>query len=200
MAEPFTMGFIAGLEGPKSVLLKRIAFGLERVSGEMTDEMALNALQAPTDLGAIARLLSDPRLDDPALAIDPMTSVLARSLEHRDLLRSRIEPTLSATEAGQVLGISRQAVDKRRAAARLLAVRLGGDWRYPDFQFDGQAVVSGFERLMAACAGRDPWAIADVLTAKDAALGGRSLIETLRTGDMDDVDRAIRQMEGDGYA
>jgi hypothetical protein len=200
MAQRVTIGFIEGIEGPKSALLKRIVVGLERVSGEMTDEMALDALEAPTDLGAIARLLSDPRLDDPALSIDPMTSVLARSLEHRHLLRRRIEPTLAAAEAAQVLGISRQAVDKRRAASRLLAVRIGGDWRYPEFQFDGQAVLPGFERLMESFEGRDPWSIADSLTAEDEALDGRSLIEALRAGDVESVDRAIRQMHGDGYA
>ena len=53
---------------------------------------------------------------------------------------------------------------------------------------------------MAALKGRDPWSIADALAAKDDALGGRSLIEALRDGDIDDIDRAIRQMDGDGYA
>ena len=79
-------------------------------------------------------------------------------------------------------------------------MRLGGDWRYPEFQLDGAAVLPGVERLIAACGGRDPWSIVDVLTAKDEALGGRSLIEALRSGDTDSVERAIRQMDGDGYA
>ena len=76
---------------------------------------------------------------------------------------------LSATEVGTLLGISRQAVDKRRAGGKLLAVRSGGDWRYPEFQFAGGAVLADFEVLLAAHEGQDPWAILSIRSSRGTA-------------------------------
>lgn len=200
MAERMVVSFVEGGSAPKDALFRRIATAFERIADDITDEMALAALAAPSDLGSLARLLSDERLNDPALQIDPMASVLARSVQHREILFERAKPTLSAEDAAGVLGISRQAVDKRRAGQKLLALRVQGDWRYPEFQFTKNGVVPGFEDLLAAYDGQDPWVILDALTAKDSAFDGRSLIEVLRAGDTERVDRALRQMTSDGYA
>lgn len=200
MTDRMTMGFIQRMDNPKDALVRRVHAGLDRMLQDLPEDIILNALAASSDLGALARILSDPRLRDPALQLDPMTSVLARSFEHRVVLLDLAGPVLSATEVGAVLGISRQAVDKRRAGGKLLAVRVGGDWRYPEFQFADGAVLPGFEVLMAAHDGQDPWSILDSLVARDSALGDRSLIEALREGDSESVSRAIRQMESDGFA
>ena len=57
--------------------------------------------------------------------------MLARNVEHRQKLLQLAGGALSVEETGHTLGITRQAVDKRRRANTLLAVREGSDSRYP---------------------------------------------------------------------
>src|SRR5690606_6718235 len=121
---------------------------------------------------------------------------------HRQALRQAAGGLLSATEAGALLAISRQAVDKRRRAGGLLAVREGSDWRYPVCQFDRQAgaVVPGIAEVVAGLEGQGPWATLDFLLAGDDALGGRAPLEALRAGDRAAVLRLVRAEAGDGFA
>jgi len=110
---------------------------------------------------------------------------------------------LSSTEAARQLGISRQAVEKRRRANALLAVRLGGDWRYPRCQFDEARgeVVAGLPKLLGAYARAGPWVALDFLLASDEALGGETPLQVLRReGLTRALERLARIEQGDGFA
>lgn len=51
---------------------------------------------------------------------------------------------LSADDVGCLLSITRQAVDERRRAGALLAIRHGsGDWVYPTAQFHEKGTIPG---------------------------------------------------------
>ena len=107
---------------------------------------------------------------------------------------------LSADEVGKALGISRQAVDKRRAAGKLLAVRNRGDWHYPAIQFHDGEVLPGIEAVIAAMPEASAWSVLDMLLAPDDALGGRSPIAALRAGDLAPVRRLLAACEADAAA
>ncbi len=68
--------------------------------------------------------------------LDPLVPALARNVEHRQKLLKLAGGVLSAENAGRTLGITRQAVEKRRRSNTMLAVREGSDWRYPACQFN----------------------------------------------------------------
>ena len=142
----------------------------------------------------------DSRLIDPAMQIDPLAPAVARSLEHRKVLLGLAGSMMSSTQVADLLGLTRQAVDKRRAASRLLALRMGSDWQYPAFQFDDGEVLPDLERVIASQAGADPWVVLDILLAQDSVLGGRSLLDALRQRDGQSVARAISQTQADGFA
>ncbi|HCD7748365.1 TPA: DNA-binding protein [Serratia marcescens] len=56
--------------------------------------------------------------------------------------------TLKAGEVAERIKKTRQTVNNMRKANKLLAVRPGNDYLFPDFQFSGTQVVKGVEELL----------------------------------------------------
>jgi hypothetical protein len=203
--EPAPSGFMLNIHAePDSVqaaFLRRAVSALERISGNVPARLLTEALAAPTDVGSLAQLLSRSEAVGSAVTdLDPLASSLARNVEHRQTLLTLAGGALSADEAGRILGITRQAVDKRRRAGSLLAVREGGDWRYPACQFENGEVVAGIPDVVRSFGPERPWVALDFLLAPDTVLSGRSPLETLQAGDRDEVMRLVREAQGDGFA
>ncbi|MGO6743928.1 helix-turn-helix domain-containing protein [Rhizobium ruizarguesonis] len=191
-------------EEPNSIrtaFLRRATSALERISANVPAKDLADALSAPTDAGSLAQLLSRSDMVGAAINdLDPLVPALARNVEHRQNLVERAGGTVSAEDAGRMLGISRQAVDKRRRAGTLLAVREGSDWRYPLCQFDQGEVMAGISDVVRGFAAAGPWIALDFLLAADTALGGRTALQALRDGDREAVRRLIRIETSDGFA
>ncbi|CAN7696637.1 helix-turn-helix domain-containing protein [Rhizobium leguminosarum] len=191
-------------EEPNSIrtaFLRRATSALERISANVPAKDLADALSAPTDAGSLAQLLSRSDMVGAAINdLDPLVPALARNVEHRQNLIERAGGTMSAEDAGRMLGISRQAVDKRRRAGTLLAVREGSDWRYPLCQLDQGEVIAGISDVVRGFAAAGPWIALDFLLAADTALGGRTALQALREGDREAVRRLIRIETSDGFA
>jgi hypothetical protein len=94
-------------------------------------------------------------------------------------------PLLSAAQARELLGVSRQRVDELLRAKRLIGLReRSGRRRYPLFQFDDgrpiEPLVAAFW-IVAEGAASD-WTAASWCVHSDPALGDRSAVEWLRAG------------------
>ncbi|MGO7040918.1 helix-turn-helix domain-containing protein [Rhizobium acaciae] len=191
-------------EEPNSIrtaFLRRATSALERISANVPAKDLADALSAPTDAGSLAQLLSRSDMVGAAINdLDPLVPALARNVEHRQNLIERAGGTMSAEDAGRILGISRQAVDKRRRAGTLLAVREGSDWRYPLCQLDQGEVIAGISDVVRGFAAAGPWIALDFLLAPDTALGGRTPLQALRDGDREAVRRLLRIETSDGFA
>ncbi|MGO7210552.1 helix-turn-helix domain-containing protein [Rhizobium ruizarguesonis] len=191
-------------EEPNSIrtaFLRRATSALERISANVPAKDLADALSAPTDAGSLAQLLSRSDMVGAAInELDPLVPALARNVEHRQNLVERAGGTMSAEDAGRMLGISRQAVDKRRRAGTLLAVREGSDWRYPFCQLDQGEVIGGISDVVRGFAAAGPWIALDFLLAADTALGGRTALQALRDCDREAVRRLIRIETSDGFA
>lgn len=206
MAAHTTTGFRLDIQAePNSVqgaFLRRAVKALERISANAPADALASALAASTDAGSLAQLLSRADLVGPAIAeLDPFVPALARNVDHRQSLLERAGGSLSAEEAGKVLGgISRQAVDKRRRAGAVLALREASDWRYPVCQFQDGEVIDGIADVVKGLSEQGPWATLDFLLAPDTVLGGQSPLEALRAGQRDAVRRLVRAESADGFA
>jgi hypothetical protein len=108
--------------------------------------------------------------------------------------------TLSADEVGQILGITRQAVDKRRRAGTLLTVQEGSAWRYPACQFADGKVIAGIPEVVRGFSSASPWVKLDFLLTPDTVLAGRTPLEALKAGDRDEVVRLVHGLQGDAFA
>lgn len=170
---------------------KRALHALDYIAASASVDALARALEAPTDFGAVAVALGGGAIPDAARELDPLADALARGAGERERLAALAGGLLSAVEAGRALGgISRQAVDKRRRADQLLAVRVGGDWRYPAVQIDADGQVPPLLPIVleeGVRIGLSGWAMLDFLLAPDDALGGRSPLDVLRHGGTDAV-------------
>jgi hypothetical protein len=90
-----------------------------------------------------------------------------------------------------VLGISRQAVDKRRSSNQLLALTQGKrGYSYPSFQFEDGKTIRGLEEILAKVKSLDPWMQMVFFTSPNERLGGEPPIESLQKGLVEEVTRA----------
>ncbi len=146
----FTLNVHAAPDSVQAAFLRRAMSALERIVGSASAKSLTDALAASTDVGSLARLLSRSDVVGSAVVdLDPLAPMLARNVEHRQKLLQLAEARCLLREAGRTLGITRQAVDKRRRANTLLAVREGSDWRYPACQFHQGEILPGIAERRA---------------------------------------------------
>jgi len=164
--------------------LKRSVKMLERVSSSASSEALKSALSSPTDVGGVASLLSDlAPLGVDLSAVDPFMEAMARGAAIKQELLTSCGGGLTSSQVSSALGITRQAVDKRRSRHALLAVPNGsGDYLYPACQFTSDGVINGLEEVLRAFQIQSPWTQLSVLLASAPALGGKTILETLKSG------------------
>lgn len=100
---------------------------------------------------------------------------------------------LSAERAGEILMMSRQAVEKRRKAGRLIGVSLGRrGFGYPAWQFSERGTLPQLEAVFDALKQHDAWTKLVFLTSENAATEGKKPLDVLRSGDVEKVLAAAR--------
>ena len=98
----------------------------------------------------------------------------------------------------ELLGISRQAVDKKVKDDALLAVPgPNGQRRYPVAQFTDEGVVPGLKQALAALPSRNAWFRLNFLVNRDPQLG-RSPLDLLKAGRTAEVVEAARHLGEQG--
>ena len=129
--------------------LKRSVKMLERVSSAASPETLQAALSAPTDVGGVASLLSDlAPLGLDLSSVDPFVEAVAYGAAVKRELLESAGGGLTSSQVASALGITRQAVDKRRSRRALLAVPSGsGEHLYPACQFTSEGTASRARRL-----------------------------------------------------
>ncbi|WP_138469949.1 hypothetical protein [Poseidonocella sp. HB161398] len=119
-------------------------------------------------------------MPDDVLALDPLAGPMPRAIAHRREICEAAGERPSSGQLEELLGISRQGIDKRRRASRVLGIRTVPDGICPALQFlDGQVPALLGDRLRAH-AGDDPWHVLDALMARHGTFGGRSLLDLAR--------------------
>ncbi len=95
---------------------------------------------------------------------------------------------LSGRALGELIGASHETVNQRRRAGDLLALQgATRGWRYPAWQVgpDGRP-LPGLARLMRALGG-EPWTAYRFLLQSHGELGGRTGLEALRAGQVEEA-------------
>ncbi len=101
---------------------------------------------------------------------------LARAAEVRAGL---VRDSLSTAEVAARLGISAAAVTKRRVKDDLVAFRHRGDWRYPQWQFAGDAPIDGVLEVWRALPERSLVGRVRWFTLPSRQLAGETPLEAL---------------------
>ncbi len=128
----------------------------------------------------LAELLSDPEPEEevwwPGDELASARDGILRFGGHRPLSLEQVLTRLHLT--------SRQAVSQRRRTGRLLGLPFGPrKWVYPSWQFSAERpdqLVPGLGQILPVAPRDDPWATAQMLTARQEALDGEVPIVALR--------------------
>lgn len=152
----------------------------------------------------VLRVLLNRLADNLLPTDDPLVHARLRGLlAMRELLNAN-GGALSADDVRTMLGISRQAVDKRRRAGRLLAVELPRRGLfYPAWQFTpAGSTLSGMTEILAALRKHqvDGWAQLRFFLSLNDRLGGRRPIDVIGEGDVDAVLEAVGAFDEHGAA
>lgn len=118
---------------------------------EAADEkVEIDAVGAPSAYEVLIQALDQPKILDALRERDPLAPARIRGLRARERLLAAEGGTCSVQEVADLLGLTRQAVDKRRKAGKLLAVTMGKQWHvFPAWQFVPSGVLPGVEDVLA---------------------------------------------------
>jgi hypothetical protein len=172
---------------------------LVRAVVDVTSDIPASSLRRPN--GVVLQALVERLADRLLVGGDPLAKARLRgALAQRELL-SADGGALGGVEVATFLGVSRQAVDKRRKAGQLFAVELPRrGYLYPAWQLTGTGVLPGLEEVLAALHDHDPWAQARFFVTGNTRLGGKRPLDRLRRGEVEAVLRAARMFDEHGAA
>ena len=100
-----------------------------------------------------------------------------------------------------LIGISRQAVDKRRSQNQLIGLTQGKrGYAYPAFQFEAGKTLDGLKEILDALSAHDPWMQSIFFANGNDRLDGRTPLDALRQGLIEAVVRTAEAYGEQGAA
>lgn len=170
------------------IFLSRALNALTGLTEELPEERIEEASAATTDYMVLVEALTAPSLATQLAAEDPLTAARLRGVDRQQKLVEKSGGVLKGEHAAELLGISRQAVDKRRRQGRLLGLTQGRrGYAYPAWQFEGGKTLTDLEKVLDRLQGHDAWMqLMFFLNANDR-LNGRNPLDMLRSGNVQAV-------------
>jgi hypothetical protein len=145
--------------------------------------------EAESDYATLVYFLEQPEVLATLRQQDPLISARLRGLRMREQLLSSEGGVCSTREMADALGVTRQAVDKRRKSATLIGVRLGKrGFMYPVWQIG----LDGLDRVLAELQGYDPWTRLAFMLTPNSWLRERTPLDALRNGEIEQVVEAAQ--------
>jgi hypothetical protein len=162
--------------------MRRMREGL----GYLPPETLVETASESEDRAVFLTLLSAGAMDEFVEGMDELARSRVEGLVYRRELLERAGGALRVSEVAGLLGLSRDAVDKRRKAGRLVAVELGRHgMHYPAFQFTEEGVLEGLERILKALEPEDGWVALQFFLEEEELLGGKTPVEALESGEVE---------------
>ena len=159
------------------------------------------ALKAPTEFDAILNALERLEIAAVVRDKDPLGMARLRGIDAKRRILTEDGSVLSAGKVGEVLTISRQAVEKRRKGGRLIGVSLGRrGFGYPAWQISERGTLAGLEAVLDVLKPHDAWTKLVFFTSENAKTDSKKPLDVLRSGDIEKVLAAARAYGEQGAA
>ncbi|CAA9279104.1 MAG: hypothetical protein AVDCRST_MAG77-3650 [uncultured Chloroflexi bacterium] len=196
--EAFGRVLSVGKEPGQAAFIARSLNAVARVASRLSEAQLGDAAGAPSDVAVLVKALRAPEaIAD--LEEDPLAGARLRGAQVRLELLTAEGGTLGVEQVAELLGLSRQAVDKRRRAGTLLAVEVGKrGYRYPAWQFSGGEALPGLPGVLRAL-DVSPWTQLSWFLSADLRLGGERPLDLLRRRDPEQVKRVVRAAAAYGH-
>lgn len=175
----------------RAAFLARALNALARLTPQLTERSVGDAAGAASDYTALLTALESPEALATLGRDDPLAAARLRGVEARNAILAGEGGTLPVAAVAEHLGITRQAVDKRRRAGRLIGLDIGRrGYAYPAWQFATRGLLPGLDDALAVLPVREPWMRAAFFLGSNSALDGEAPLAVLRRGDTAAVQRA----------
>jgi hypothetical protein len=179
----------------------RVLRAFRRLENDLPSTLIDDATAAPSDYLVAVEALTSASETTQLIVEDPFIAAKLRGLKRKQQMLETAGGALTSEQAAEVLGISRQAVDKRRAAAQLLALTQGRrGYSYPSFQFEDGKPITGLEEVLAELKELDPWMQMVFFTSPNERLGDKTPLERLKKGLVSEVKAAATGFGEQGAA
>ena len=155
---------------------------------KLGDQYLSDAVSAPTGYLVLLNVLKTPDVLEALQAADPLAPALVQGIEAKKRLLDEHGGVLTSEQVAKRIGLTHQAVEKRRSKGKLIAVSKGRrGYLYPAWQFTGGSVLPGLERVLDALSAHDEWTRIIFFVNGNVRLSGRTPLEALKGGDFDSV-------------
>jgi len=172
----------------RPAFFSRVLRAFMKLEEDLPTALIDEALAAPTDFLVALEALSSAPETSQLLAQEPFIAAKFRGLKRKKQMLETAGGTLTSEQVAEMLGISRQAVDKRRSSNQLLALTQGRrGYSYPSFQFEDGKSVPGLEAVLGELKPLDPWMQMVFFTNPHERLNGKTPMELLQKGAIEDV-------------
>ncbi len=167
----------------KEAFAARALYAVARLIAAGDEQALTSAAGAGSDYETLLQMLERPEslamLDE-----GPLAAAKLRGLRYRERLLNADGGAISSPQVAEILGLSRQAVDKRRRAGQLLGLSTGRrGYAYPIWQFDADSgTLPGLETVLDALRDHDPWMQLSFMLATNARLEDQRPLDLLRSG------------------
>jgi hypothetical protein len=169
---------------------------------DLSEASLTKAASTPDNWTAVLRAMSSPEILKRLQAADPLAEAFVRGIESKRRLIKENGGVFSTERVAEFLGITPQAVNKRRNSRKLLGLtfRRRG-YMYPAWQFDPKrGTVPGLEDILLALADHDEWMQNIFFVTPNTRLSDRRPLELLREGNITSVIEAAKSFGEHGAA
>ncbi len=181
----FSFSGIGTSAGLQDILFRRYLVTVRDLVQHLSEEAVRRALEQNTGLESLALGMGEQGVAAAASEGAHNRSECILDLHRaRSALLEQAGGAVTAIKAAGLLGKTRQAVEKRRERGTLLAVVAQGEYLYPLFQFENEAVLDGLPEVLQAFTVRNGWTQLSVLLSPQDGLDGRSVVDALKHGDV----------------
>jgi hypothetical protein len=178
----------ASRDDVKNAILTRSLSLTRRAMEEVSSGTLVGAVAASTDQEAMLRILEAPEMAAPALDAATIDAARAAGIEARDQLLTAQGGSWPVERVAKYLGLTRQAVDKRRRANKLIGLAVGRHgYLYPSWQFSRKGTVPGLEDVLGELHRHEPWSQVIFMLSPNDRFDGMTPLEALRKGQADEV-------------
>jgi biotin operon repressor len=201
---PLKESFSAVENTKNPIFFSRGINALAELEQELPKQRIDEASAASTDYMVLLKALTEPSVATQLASKDPLAAARLRGVERQQGILKESGGVLSGAQVAKILGISRQAVDKRRKQGQLIGLTQGKrGYAYPAWQFEGGRTRAHLEKVLEALRSHDPWMQLAFFVNGNDRLNGKSPLELLRitgTGELDPILQAAASYGEQGAA
>jgi len=168
---------------------------------DLSETALSKAAEAPDNWHAMFRAMRNAEVLKQIQKSDPLARAFLDGLDAKARLIEQNGGVFKTEEVAEYLGITPQAVNKRRALRQLvgLTFRKRG-YVFPAWHFTDRGTVPGLEQVLLALADHDEWMQNVFFVNPNTRLGGRRPLDLLREGEKQEVLDAAREFGQHGAA